>query len=190
MTPFMPLPPAPGCADLLAQASAQNGLRVIVTGAIGAGKTTWCAGLIAYARAQGWSVAGVSSPGVFADGQKIAIDLLDLATGQRRRLANRRSTPDPASPTPNWAFAPDVLAWGDALLRGIDRADLLVIDELGPLELQHDQGWVAALPLLHRQAYRLACVVVRPSLLTLMQVRLVGAVPAGRDAGTIVVTLG
>ena len=42
--------------------------------------------------------------------------------------------------------------------------DLLVIDEIGPLELLHGEGWTAALPLLNSPVYRVGLVVIRPEL--------------------------
>lgn len=142
---------------------------IIVTGEIGAGKTTWCREMIAHVRESGLRVAGLSSPGVFADGQKIAIDLLDLATDEQRRLADRLAVPDTSLPTPNWKFQAETLAWGNTALKAIDTCDLLVIDELGPLELLHNQGWQSALPLLKQGNYHVACAVVRRSLLTVFQ---------------------
>jgi nucleoside-triphosphatase THEP1 len=138
---------------------------VVITGPSGAGKTTWCAELAAHARERGLRAAGLLSPGVFADGYKWAIDVVDLATGARRRLAQRRASPDPTSPTRNWQFDDDALTWGSAILTAQGPCDLLIVDELGPLELLHGQGWHQALPLFERGAYRLACAVVRPSLL-------------------------
>ncbi len=138
---------------------------IVVTGEIGAGKTTWCAELVAHVRSMGLRAAGVSSPGVFIDGEKTAIDLIALASGERRRLAERLPAPDPTSPTPRWKFHPETLAWGDDILKAIDVCDLLVIDELGPLELRHHRGWQSALPLLRQRHYRAACVVIRRSLL-------------------------
>lgn len=139
---------------------------LVITGEIGAGKTTWCRDLIAQARTSGAQVVGLASPAVFTGGQKVAIDLLNLASNEQRRLADRLVVPDAASPTPNWKFYGETLAWGNTVLRAIDTCDLLVIDELGPLELQHNQGWQSALPLLKQRNYRVACVVVRRSLLT------------------------
>lgn len=146
----------------------ERGRLIVVTGAIGAGKTTWCGDLVAHVRASGGRAAGLLSPGVFMGGQKIAIDLLDIAGGQRRRLAQRLATPDPASPTPHWRFDAETLAWGDTVLKRIDACDLLIIDELGPLELVHGGGWRSAVPLLQRGDYCTACVVVRRSLLSLI----------------------
>lgn len=138
---------------------------ITVTGEIGTGKTIWCSRLSAYVRARGGTVAGLLSPAVYADSGKIGIDLIALGSGARRRLANRRTVPDNTSPTPNWEFDDEVLAWGDSTLAAIGAVDLLIIDELGPLELLHGAGWASALPLLDRRAYHLACVVVRRRLL-------------------------
>ena len=138
---------------------------IVVTGQVGAGKTTWCRDLIAHVRQTGGGVAGLSSPGVFVDEHKVAINLLDIANDEQRRLADRLAVPDDASPTRNWKFHAETLAWGDAVLRSVGICDLLVIDELGPLELLHNQGWQSALPLLKAGRYRVGCVVVRQSLL-------------------------
>lgn len=149
---------------------------IALTGPSGAGKTTWCAELAAQARERGLRTAGLLSPGVFADGHKWAIDVVDLATGARRRLAQRRFSPDPTSPTRNWLFDDDALAWGSAILTAQGPCDLLIVDELGPLELLHGQGWHQALPMLERGAYRVACAVVRPSLLARFTARFPAAV--------------
>lgn len=137
---------------------------VVITGEIGSGKTSYCAALVRHVQASGGTVCGLLSVGTFMNGVKVAIDVHDLRTGQPRRLATRRPQPDPASPTPNWQFDEDALRWGDAVLAAAPPCDLLVIDELGPLELLHASGYQSAFNLLKRRAYRLACVVVRPSL--------------------------
>ncbi len=144
---------------------------VVITGEIGAGKTTWCKTLADWAQTQGARVSGLLSVGVFEGGLKRAIDLHDLSTGQTRRLAVRRAQPDPTSPTPNWEFDESALRWGDAVLAAAPSCDLLIVDELGPLELLHGAGYQSAFPLIQRQAYRLACVVVRPSLVDAFRVR-------------------
>lgn len=134
---------------------------IVLTGDIGVGKTTLCRALIDAVHVEGWRVHGLWSPGVFVGGVKVAIDVLDLGSGDRRQLAIRRTIPDENSPTSNWQFDPVVLNWADAVLGAIETTDLLVIDELGQLELRHASGWRNALPLLARQEYAVACVVVR-----------------------------
>jgi nucleoside-triphosphatase THEP1 len=57
-------------------------------------------------------------------------------------------------------------------LRAATPCDVLVVDELGPLELIHGKGWIVALDILQARNYRAALVVVRPCLLENFQARL------------------
>ena len=49
-------------------------------------------------------------------------------------------------------------------LAGSFPTQVFVLDEVGPLEFKHRQGWVDALALLARESYVFAVLVVRPSL--------------------------
>lgn len=135
---------------------------LIATGEIGAGKTAWCAELARRGLACGLSVAGLLSPAVFAGGQKVAIDLLDISSQKRRRLAGRRS---PHQDGKKWQLDLETLHWGNQVLDAIVNCQLLILDELGPLELLEHQGLTKGLDLLDRQAFS-ACAIVRPSLLS------------------------
>jgi iron complex transport system ATP-binding protein len=148
-------------------AAAHTPQRIVVTGARGAGKTRWCASLIDVARRRGWRVAGVTSPAVLAGDVKLGIDLVDLATGDRRHLAEARRSLDGGETTERWRFASDTLAWGNAVLAAATASQpgLLVVDELGPLEFNRGTGLMAGLAAVDDGAYGVACVVVRPSLL-------------------------
>lgn len=134
----------------------------------GAGKTTFCRALAEEARAAGYEVAGLLSPAVFEGGVKTGILAQDLRSGEVRMLARaERVTPLPPSfdlRLGRWLFDRAVLAWGNQLLAGDLRCDLLVVDELGPLELVHGEGWVNALDVLRRAYCRWAVAVVRPEL--------------------------
>ena len=143
-------------------------LLVLITGESEAGKTAWCRALIARARARGLNPRGLISPAVFDSENKIAIDLVDIASCERKRLAERRPADQPAvhgKRTHNWLFNDPVLAWGNAVILNLPPTDLLIIDELGPLELLESDGLISGLKLIDEGRYRLACVVVRPSLL-------------------------
>jgi nucleoside-triphosphatase len=169
----------------------------IVTGERGAGKTAFCARLIELARSAGQQVAGVLSPAVFEGGEKIAIDVIDLRTNERRRLADHFTpvttiqpfTLKPPSPaarvlcrrgrrleqllhpahhgphTPRWSFHAEAVAWGDAAFSAASPCDLLVVDELGPLEFERGEGWQAGLTAIEARDYRWGVVVIRPELL-------------------------
>ena len=138
---------------------------VILTGERGSGKTALCSLLIESARKAGWQVRGLMAPAVFEAGQKTAIDALDLKSGLRQPLARVRQDKDAGILTDHWTFDPQVLEWGNQILKDSIPCDLLVVDELGPLELLRNQGWTSALTVLDRGFFNLAVVVIRPELL-------------------------
>ena len=154
-------------ASFFSKPDAQK-LLVLITGESEAGKTTWCRALIDRALARDLNPSGLISPAVFDSGSKIAIDLIDIASHERKRLAERRAADQPTrngKGTRNWLFNDLVLAWGNAVLLNLHLTDLLIIDELGPLELLENDGLTSGLKLIDERQYRLACVVIRPSLL-------------------------
>lgn len=144
-----------------------------LTGERGAGKTTFCRALAERARAAGWDVAGLLSPGVFENGVKTGILAQDLRTGETHPLARVHPAPDPANAMQtesfslafgNWLFDPSTFIWGNQVLEASLPCDLLIVDELGPLELVRGEGWTSALAVLRQPCYRVGLVVVRPEL--------------------------
>jgi nucleoside-triphosphatase THEP1 len=85
----------------------------------------------------------------------------DLRSAQRRLLA--REGP-PGADGLRWHFREDVLAWADGVLAAACPTDVLIVDELGPLELIHGAGWWRGATLALRGAFELAIVAVRPAL--------------------------
>ncbi|MEZ0394820.1 MAG: nucleoside-triphosphatase [Anaerolineales bacterium] len=144
----------------------------LLTGERGAGKTTFCRLLAGHARAAGWDVAGLLSPAVIEAGVKTGILVEEARSGERRRLASAAARPPFSLPLGRWFFDPAALAWGNIALQNCLPCDLLLVDELGPLELLRGEGWTAAFPTLQAAAYRLALVVVRPELEEVLRARL------------------
>ncbi|MDX9865975.1 MAG: nucleoside-triphosphatase [Anaerolineaceae bacterium] len=156
-----------------------KGKLIIISGWRGSGKTTFCRRVIAAAGERGWQAAGVLSPAEFKGGTKSAILIEDITTGERRQMAywpaaleGQRpeevcTDENPYDPNwkPHWIFDKEKMAWGEEILAAVDQCDLLVIDELGPFELVHGEGWVSGLRLLDAGDYRLAIVVIRPELI-------------------------
>jgi len=144
----------------------------IITGSSGSGKTTWCQQLCVTACARGVTVCGFISPAVYSEGHKVAIDLLDLVSGESRRLAvsprvdsSHDNTRELNRPGLNWQFDESVINWGNTRLAALPAADLFIFDELGPLEFTYGSGLMAAFPVLAARKYAISCVVIRPALL-------------------------
>ncbi|MFW5714524.1 MAG: ATP-binding cassette domain-containing protein [Brevefilum sp.] len=137
---------------------------LILTGLSGAGKTTWCMRLAKLAEENALKVKGILSPGVYKGDQKIAIDARDIESGVSHRLAMLRERAAAELSTPRWQFDPETVSWANQVLKEIQFCDLLILDEIGPLELLRDEGLTAGLRLLDTENYRVACVVVRSSL--------------------------
>jgi nucleoside-triphosphatase len=138
--------------------------RWMVTGERGAGKTSLCRSLASQARNKGWDAAGVISPGVFENGVKTGIQVEDIRRGESHPLAALEARDTFDLPLGKWFFDRSVLEWGDKAIASSPPCDLLIVDELGPLELLQGGGWQAALEVLRGGSYRLALVVVRPEL--------------------------
>jgi len=141
----------------------------LVSGKSGAGKTKWCSAQVIRAREQGLTVGGLLSPGVFRQGVKVGIELINLATNEKRLLAEVRPEEIPNAPTRKWAMNHQTLEWGNIVLQTMGYYDLVVIDELGPLEFLHGRGFQGAFDMVERRRYKTAVVVVRSSLLEAAQ---------------------
>jgi nucleoside-triphosphatase THEP1 len=151
--------------------------RWIVTGEFEQGKTRTCQAVAGRLQDIGWDVAGILSPGVWMAGRKVAIDAVDLRTGKTRRLAVR-SEPSLALrqlSTVRWAFDLETLAWCDSVLEHAPPCDLLVVDELGPLELERGAGLMQGLQAADAGEFVLGLLVIRPRLLHLGLERWPGA---------------
>ena len=155
----------------------ENGKRspqvLLLMAPSGRGKTTACQRAVELARSRGLRVGGLLSPPVVHDGVKTAITLRDVGTGRERVLARAHQAGD-GPRVGDWTFDPASVTWGNQVLASLAPCDLLVIDEIGPLELELGQGLMNALGVLRRGAYRLALVTMRPRLVETITARLEG----------------
>jgi nucleoside-triphosphatase THEP1 len=142
----------------------ESGMRlVLLVAPSGVGKTTACLKVVEMAQNTGLRVAGILSVPIYQGEVKVGIALRDLATGQERLLA-RAHQPGAGPQVGIWKFDPENLAWGQQVLATLPASDLLVIDEIGPLEIEMRQGLTNALDALRGSSCRLGLVSLRPSL--------------------------
>jgi len=136
---------------------------VVLTGPSGSGKTTTCRKWIALAQQRGLDCAGILCPARFEGKRKIGIDLLDVRTGERRPLAQVDDQPADLRIGP-FRFDTQAINRATAILDAACPCDVLIVDEIGPLELERGRGWVNALEVLRAGRFGVAVAVVRPRL--------------------------
>ena len=135
---------------------------LVISGWRGVGKTTLCQRLVASARDAGWEVSGLVSPARVENSLKTGIMVEDLRTGQRRLLASCLEGELQGIRLGPWTFDDGVFDWGNQVLLSALPCDMLVLDEIGPLEFDRSQGWLESFRVLASNSYQLAIVVVRP----------------------------
>jgi len=116
----------------------QNRL-ILWTGPKHCGKTTSAANLARIARAEGFNVAGLLAPSLYRNSKLLGFDVLDLQNQTRAPLARLKISQSKAGP---FTFIADGLKLGNAVLsaEATKSADLVIVDEFGPLEL-NNEGW-------------------------------------------------
>ncbi len=148
---------------------------VLWTGPKHSGKSTAAAALVRRARRCGFAVAGVLAEAVHDGGRRIGFDVVDLRTGARAALARRGGEgPQTAG---SYAFAGEGLTLGAEALRAAAGADLVIVDEFGPLELSGG-GWREAVEELVVRARGVLLLVVRAELAGKVRRLWPGAEPA------------
>ncbi|MFW6082910.1 MAG: nucleoside-triphosphatase [Chloroflexota bacterium] len=139
---------------------------LILTGARRVGKTTVCSKAVRLAKKQDLTCGGLLT--LAEHGGR---DVVDVKSERQRRLTQ---CPDATHRIVQgrFCFDPDTLRWGNRVLARATPCDLLVIDEIGPLELARNQGWTSYRYVLKAGRFALALVVVRSELVTRMCVSL------------------
>jgi len=135
----------------------------LLTGAVGSGKTTFLERSLPSLRERHPNLDGYLSLRVLAAGETAGYDLRDLRTAARTPLLRKIGTADGQRVGPYVLLPRGLAAAGEIIRRG-GPADLLIVDEVGPLELAGGGVWPALIGELSGRN-RPALVVVRESLI-------------------------
>jgi nucleoside-triphosphatase THEP1 len=165
-------------------------MNVLLTGQRQVGKTTVCKQVAELARELGYDPAGLLSPALLdEDGLPLAYHALMVADGEQRLLAwansdlrkgnlqpetrnTKLSTGGPR--TGRYSFDASVFSWvTERLQEAISQGcDLLIVDEIGPLELEQGRGLAPLLSKLSADRLPPLLLVVRPELAGQLQKQL------------------
>lgn len=139
---------------------------IIVTGAIGIGKTTVCQKVIKITKSLGCTCGGILT---YKDADK-SIIIEDIQSGEKEALANINNIYK-GPHVGKYFFNPAGIEFG---IRAIDRgssSDILFVDELGYLELRGG-GFVEILKLIKAEKVKDSILVIRKELLSAFSARL------------------
>ena len=145
----------------------------LLTGPVGVGKTTVAERVVGLARRRSLVCGGVLAPAMINScGQKAGIWGVDIGTGERRIMARTDRDLEGPSIGP-YAFDASALDWATGVVdRSIGACDLVVVDEIGKLELWRGIGLAPVLSRLAAGEVERALILVRESLLSELQARL------------------
>jgi nucleoside-triphosphatase THEP1 len=132
---------AAAAIDRSEPAAGPPGKVYVLTGERGSGKTTLLGTLARQLQEHGLRVGGILSPATDRGDDSGAHDVIDLHTGQRRPLC-RMDMPESEVRVGRFGFYPEGLAFASGVLKAVGdiMPDLVIIDEIGPLEAAGG-GW-------------------------------------------------
>jgi len=128
----------------------------LFTGQKHCGKTTALENLVNLLKENSYKVSGFTAPSIYEGAFLLGFRLLDINTDQKIPLAKR------TSPNTPFEFSQKAFDFGNQILNSqqtID-ADLVIIDEFGPLEINH-LGWRTSADFLINQLKKNTLLVVR-----------------------------
>ena len=112
---------------------------LFIAGSSGTGKTSVLLKTIEVLKARGCSVGGMVSREVRAGGGRVGFEILDLSSGRRGWLAhvNQKHGPRIGKYRVNLEDLDNIGA--EAIVNAVENADVVAIDEIGPMELHSER---------------------------------------------------
>ncbi|NOX48323.1 MAG: DUF2478 domain-containing protein [Chlorobi bacterium] len=137
----------------------------LITGPQGSGKTTFLIELVSLLKKKGISTGGFVAHGFWKDNVRDGFELEDLQTGEKIVLSQTVAM-EGWEKFRRFYFNPGGFAFGEGILSPVKLrdVDLIVVDEIGPFELQ-GRGWRKAIDKLIKETDKPMVWVCRESIL-------------------------
>ncbi|MGQ9672337.1 MAG: nucleoside-triphosphatase, partial [Candidatus Aminicenantales bacterium] len=136
---------------------------LVLTGPVHSGKTSLVQRVVARLRKENFSLDGYLSLAVVKDGAVVGYDLFDLATERAVPFLRKKSQKDGLTVGPYY-FVPGALKKAHQKILESSPQDFLVVDEVGPAEVQGQGIWPALSTVLEKPSRR-CLLIVRSSIL-------------------------
>ncbi|MDY6868151.1 MAG: nucleoside-triphosphatase [Chloroflexota bacterium] len=143
----------------------REGTRIAIAGFRESGKTSLLIDFVKGLREWNLEVQGVIEAGIFEGDRKVAIEVMDLAAGESRMLAQLSTEVISELQFGDWTFFPAAFEWANERLAKIVEPDVFILDEVGPLELEQGKGLQAGLRSMSAGEYGLGIMTIRPKCL-------------------------
>ncbi len=143
----------------------KHGRIYLLCGSSGSGKTTTLLHLLELIKPLTLDCRGVLCPPGFKKAEKTFIEIMNVATNEKRRLAGLNTDHTTHLATATWKLDPAAVEWGNTVLNKSTPCDILFVDEMGPLEYERGEGLTAGFSALDSREYQIALVTIRPTLL-------------------------
>jgi nucleoside-triphosphatase THEP1 len=112
----------------------------IITGSVGEGKTTQIQKIVETLKNQNISIGGILSPRIMENGTTTGYDIVDITTNERAAFLRKTDDEKLARIGTYRILSEGIKKGNDALINSQNRNQVVVIDEVGRLEL-NNEGW-------------------------------------------------
>lgn len=110
----------------------------LLTGAPRSGKTTVVERVLDRIEDRGFTIGGVYSPEIRVEGDRVGFEIVDALTGESAVMAHRDFDAGPRVGSYRVDVGNVDAVAGTAVSEGLDVADLLVVDEIAPMEVESE----------------------------------------------------
>lgn len=140
----------------------------MITGRQNSGKTVMMMEIIEGVQHSGIPFGGLISPGEYRGNERIAIQVWDVATKEKRILADINPVWKADKSAKKWLMREATIEWGNKQLKNMrfESSGIFFLDEIGIYEVMERKGWQSGLAILQEKLYHHAVITVRKDVLS------------------------